>query len=79
MLHGTPPGLQVATSQAPVQCKALLPLLEKAICHCWLTAASMPLLITKYCQEFKSILTRQPANHKILEMTKQHLISSQIT
>ena len=99
MLHSTPPVLQVATSQAPAQCSALLPLLEKAICQSWLTAASMPpltlttldhqapvqcttpplLAITKYCQEFKSTLTRQPANHKILEMTKQHLISSQIT
>ena len=99
MLHGTPLVLQVATSQAPAQCSALLPLLEKAICYGWLTAASMPLLtltaldhqapvqcttppllaITKYCQEFKSTLTRQPANHKILEMAKQHLISSQIT
>ena len=99
MLHSMPPVLQVATSQAPTHCNALLPLLEKAICHDWLTTASMPLLtltaldhqapvqcttpalltITKYCQEFKSTLTRQPANHKILEMTKQHLISSQIT
>jgi len=99
MLHSTPPVLQVATSQAPAQCSALLPLLEKAICHDWLTTASMPLLtltaldyqtpvqctmppllaITKYCQEFKSTLTRQPTNYKILEMAKQHLISSQIT
>jgi len=42
MLHSTPPVLQVATSQAPAQCSALLPLLEKAICQSWLTAASMP-------------------------------------